>query len=148
MWEINSYSQYLCFLYSVLMGGAIGLLYDFFKIDRIIFKRSRWFIIFADILFWVISAFIFYSFAVVFSNGQVRGYLLFSSLLGFIIYKLTLSKLIVLIISPIKKASTFIKKLYLTLLDKINYFFNLILQKLRFIIKKLSPKKFDEEKDT
>lgn len=148
MWEINSYSQYLCFLYSVLMGGAIGLLYDFFKIDRIIFKRSRWFIIFADILFWVISAFIFYSFAVVFSNGQVRGYLLFSSLLGFIIYKLTLSKLIILIISPIKKASTFIKKLYLTLLVKINHFFNLILQKLKFIIKKLSPKKFDEEKDT
>lgn len=120
MWEINSYSQYLCFLYSVLIGGIIGVIYDFFKIDRILFKRSILFIIFEDILFWVISAFIFYSFSIVFSNGQVRGYLLIGCLCGFFTYKLTVSRLIIMMIFPLKKLSVVIKKFYSRLLDNIN----------------------------
>ncbi len=140
MWEINSFSQYLCFLYSVLMGGAVGVLYDVFKIDRIFFKRGTAFIFFQDILFWIISAFAFFSFSVVFSNGQIRGYLLFGFFIGFIIYRLTLSRLLMILVLPIKRASFAIRKLYLELLDKVNLFFRFAFEKTKNIFK-ISPVK-------
>lgn len=121
MWEINNTSQYLCFSYSLVLGAILGLIYDFFKIDRMIFNRNVFFILLEDILFWVISAFAIFSFSVVFSNGQIRGYLLFASFLGFIIYKLTISKLFTLMISPFKKISNMIKKQYLSTLKFLFY---------------------------
>ncbi len=129
MWEINSFSQYLCFLYSVLMGSSIGVLYDGFKIDRMIFKRGILFIVFQDILFWIISAFAFYSFSVVFSNGQVRGYLLFGCLMGFVIYRLTLSRFIMFLVIPLKRVSLAIRKFYLILLNKANLFLSFAFKK-------------------
>lgn len=121
MWEINSWGQYLCFIYSICLGGVLGLIYDFFKFDRIVFKRKNLLIFLQDILFWLISAFMFFSFAVVFSNGQIRAYLLFGSFFGFLIYRLTLSKLFMLITTPIKKLNSKIVKQYLKIVKKLNF---------------------------
>lgn len=121
MWEINSTGQYLCFVYSMCMGGILGLIYDFFKIDRIVFKRKKFIVFFQDIFFWLIAAFIFFSFSVVFSNGQIRAYLLFGCLIGFLIYRLTISKIFILIIIPFKKINAIIKKQYMKLVENLNF---------------------------
>ena len=141
MWEISSFSQYLCFLYSVLMGSGIGVLYDVFKIDRMVFKRGVLFTVFQDILFWIISAFAFYSFSVVFSNGQVRGYLLFGCFMGFVIYRLTISRFIMFLALPVKKASFLVRKFYLILLNKINLFISFAFEKLKNFFKIQAVKK-------
>lgn len=120
MWEISSNEQYLCFIYSMCLGAFLGLIYDFFKIDRNVFKRRKLTVVFQDILFWIISAFMFFSFSIVFSNGQIRAYLLLGSFLGFLIYRMTLSKILILIIVPFKKINFIIKKQYLKLLEKLN----------------------------
>lgn len=120
MWEISSYGQSLCFLYSMAVGGILGLIYDFFKIDRIVFKRGNIFVFLQDILFWIIATVIFFSFSVVFSNGQIRAYLLFGSFLGFLIYRLTFSKIIILISIPFKKIINIVKKYYSALINKLN----------------------------
>lgn len=134
MWEISSYNQYLCFLYSVAVGGFIGIIYDFFKIDRKIFKRGVAFIVFEDILFWVISAFVFFSFSVVFSNGQIRGYLLFGTSIGFTVYKLTLSKVVIMLILPIKKLTVIIKKFYLLFLEKTIFYCGFLYKKIKSVL--------------
>ena len=121
MWEINSAEQSLCFVYSICLGIGLGLIYDFFKIDRIVFKRRCLFIFFQDIIFWLISSFAFFSFSVVFSNGQIRAYLLFGCFLGFVFYKLTLSKIVMLFSVPYKKINNAAGNLYLNLLKKLNY---------------------------
>ena len=52
MWEISGYSQYVCFWYAIILGVALGILYDVFKFDRILFKRSKIFVFICDVLFW------------------------------------------------------------------------------------------------
>ena len=141
MWEISSLSQYTCFIYSMILGVELGLIYDFFKIDRIVFKRKSFFVFLQDILFWLIAAFEFFSFSVVFSNGQIRGYLLLGSILGFFIYRLTFSKIINLIIIPLKRLKNMLKKIYLNFINKIVYYTENITNKVKIFIKKFFTSK-------
>lgn len=141
MWEISSSSQYTCFIYSMILGVELGLIYDFFKIDRIVFKRKSFFVFLQDILFWLIAAFEFFSFSVVFSNGQIRGYLLLGSILGFFIYRLTFSKIINLIIIPLKRLKNILKKFYLNFINKIVYYTENITNKVKIFIKKFFTSK-------
>ena len=141
MWEISSLSQYTCFIYSMILGVELGLIYDFFKIDRIVFKRKSFFVFLQDILFWLIAAFEFFSFSVVFSNGQIRGYLLLGSILGFFIYRLTFSKIINLIIIPLKRLKNILKKFYLNFINKIVYYTENITNKVKIFIKKFFTSK-------
>lgn len=124
MWEISSYSQWMFFLYSLILGFIISLFYDVLRIDRAIFKRSNLTVFFEDILFWIITAFSVYSFLIIFSNGQIRAFILFGISLGFIICRFTISKLIFLVIRPLKKLTKTIRKNYLKGIDltlKISY---------------------------
>lgn len=136
MWEISSYSQYICFVYSIVMGCTLCVLYDLFRLDRALFKRSALYVFFQDILFWVISAFVFYSFSVVFSNGQIRGYLLFGTALGFIIFNLTFSRLFRFLIKPVKALIKIIKLKYLTMLEGLICYLQLLNKKFRNMFKK------------
>ena len=122
MWEISSYSQYICFLYSLVLGVSLGIVYDLFKLDRLLFKRSKIFLFFSDILFWLISAFLIFTFCVIFSNGQIRGFIVLGTLLGFVIYRLTLSKLIFLLVNPLKKLVKKLNNRYYKLIEKANDF--------------------------
>lgn len=121
MWEINSFNQYTSFLYSIIMGLALGIIYDLFKLDRNIFKRSTVYIFVSDVLFWVISAFVLFSFCIVFSNGQIRGFIILGALLGFMIFRLTLSRLFWYFFKPIKKIIQKLDKVYSNLLEKANF---------------------------
>ncbi len=137
MWEINSLSQYLCFLYSIIMGGAIGLIYELFCIDRVLFKRSAFFIFVQDVLFWIISAFVFFSFSVIFSNGQIRGYLLFGTFLGLVAFRLSFSRLFRLIVKPLRKLIKFLKVKYQDLLKKMLFYLEKCLNNVKKLIKKI-----------
>lgn len=138
MWEISGYNQYICFWYSIVVGLGLGFLYDLFKFDRTLFKRSKFFVFICDILFWIISAFIVFSFCVVFSNGQIRGYILLGCLLGFLIYKLTLSCIFFGLLFPTKKLIKVVNVRYCLVLEKIN----LYVSKFIFIVKKNTKKVF------
>ena len=41
MWEINNFNQYTCFLYAIILGALMEIVYDLFKFDRTLFKRSK-----------------------------------------------------------------------------------------------------------
>jgi len=137
MWEINSISQYTSFLYAIFMGNALGVIYDIFSIDRALFKRTVIFVFFQDILFWVISAFAFFSFSVVFANGQLRGYLLFGTLLGFLLFKLTISRLFWLLVRPFKKFICLLKIKYLNFLEKMVLYFKKAVHRIKRTFKKI-----------
>ncbi|MEE1025389.1 MAG: spore cortex biosynthesis protein YabQ [Acutalibacteraceae bacterium] len=108
----------MCFLYSVFLGCGICLFYDVLRIDRAIFKRSSLTVFFEDIFFWIIFAFCVYSFLIIFANGQIRLFILFGVFLGFILFRFTISKLIFLIVKPIKKLTKTISKGYIKLIEK------------------------------
>lgn len=45
-----------------------------------------------DMFFWIVSAFVTFIFLLSRTNGEIRGYVLISMLLGFVIWRITLSK--------------------------------------------------------
>lgn len=122
MWEISGYSQYICFCYAIFMGVVLGFIYDVFKFDRILFKRSMIFIFISDVLFWIISAFVIFSFCIVFSNGQVRGYIIFGSLIGFLIFKILFSRIFFWFLNPFKKITKSINLFYVLGMKNLNLF--------------------------
>lgn len=127
MWEISSLNQYICFWYSVIMGVGIAIIYDLFKFDRLLFNRSNIFIFISDIVFWIMAAFSLFSFCIVFSNGQIRGYVLLGSFLGFLIYRVTLSQLFFLLLKPLKKYIKLLSNHYRKILERVaSYISNLV----------------------
>ena len=87
--------QAIAFLWSAVLGGALGAVFDAFRILRILRRKNPWFLVFLeDLLFCFIAA---VATAYVFSRiyyGQVRLFLLVGQGLGFLIYRLTLGSLI------------------------------------------------------
>ena len=102
-----------------------------------LFKRSAFFVFIQDVLFWIISAFVFFSFSVVFSNGQIRGYLLFGTLLGLVAFRLSFSRLFRLIVKPLRKLIKFLKIKYQNLLEKMLFYLKKGLNNIKKLIKKI-----------
>lgn len=85
------YQAHVFFLMSIV-GFALGIIYDTFKIKRKIFGSL--FIFFDDFLFMIISSIVFVFSVFAFNNGILRWYEVFFLILGFIVYRITLSMLI------------------------------------------------------
>ena len=91
-------NQLIYFLKSVLLGAVLGLIFDAFKILRLFIKHNVVAIFVEDVAFCIISAVITYGFMVDISCGQIRIFILAGELIGLVLYKLTLSKLLVTLI--------------------------------------------------
>ncbi len=135
--ETLSTYQIQIFLYSCILGIILGLIYDCFKILRLITNLNKKYLIFLDIIFMSISAIITFIFLLALNFGQIRLHLILGELLGFITYKLTLSKLIIslskIIINFITTIANFIKqkllKPFAALILKIKSFILSFIQK-------------------
>ena len=87
------------FFIMLIFGMICAAFYDTFCVKRRIFsKKDSGFILFIDdFCFAVISTFLFLITTFVFNNGIIRWYEFLFTFLGFAIYKLTISKLILVI---------------------------------------------------
>lgn len=117
MWEISNSGQGNAFLMSVLLGAVLCVLYDLFRLDRIVFRRSTPVVFFEDILFWLIAAFSTFCLLILKTNGQVRAFVIIGIFLGFIIFRCTFSRLLTLASDPLKKAVKKIRKVYSKFVD-------------------------------
>ena len=113
-----SLNQLYIFLSFLVTGFVIGILFDIFRILRKSFKNIDWITYIQDILFWVLTAAILLYSIFTFNNGELRGYIFLSIILGIVIYLLTLSKYFILIwvkifkiiFYPLRVCINFIKK--------------------------------------
>lgn len=84
------------FLLSVVLGAALGILFDCFRVLRIVFppaaKRNA--VIAEDIIFWLIYGFCIFCYAAAYARGQVRFFIFFGSLIGFVLYIVTIGNII------------------------------------------------------
>ena len=125
-------NQSYLFLIFTLNGILIGFLFDFFRILRKIFKTANYITYIEDILFWILTGISIIFFLYKFSDGNLRVFIFIGLIFGFILYMLTLSKIIInifvhiinfiikilekifLIVKvPIKNIYNFLKKLIL-----------------------------------
>ena len=112
MFQVSQYQLMILLIYSALVGAALGLVYDIFRIFRVAFiaqqhpkeqprkvnKNSNffvWAIIFVqDIAFWLIAAVVTILFIFMVNRGQVRLFALSGQVMGFIIYFFTVGRVV------------------------------------------------------
>ena len=93
MWEINVADQTLTFMYSMCLGGLLCAFYDVFRAARKTGSYSFLLVFFSDIFFWVVSAFATFIFLISRTNGEIRGYVIVAETIGFLIFRISISKL-------------------------------------------------------
>lgn len=118
-------NQITTLLIFAITGIIIGILFDFFRIQRKIIKTFDFVTYIQDILFWLFSGIIVIFSVMKFTNGELRSYMVFGIVLGIIIYfsifskfimKISVSiiqfllKIISILLFPVKKFCKIIKK--------------------------------------
>lgn len=118
-------SQFNTVFIFFLTGICIGLLFDFFRIQRKVLKTCDFITYIQDILFWIVSGLIIIFVIMKYTNGEIRIYMVLGIILGILIYFLIISKYIMKIfvcilsfllniigklLFPIKKIYKIIKK--------------------------------------
>ncbi len=94
MWEISVSGQAVSCLYSLALGAILCVFYDFFRALRKVGINSYLSVFIGDMLFWLCSTVVVFLFLVSVTNGEMRGYILFFCLVGFIIYRFTVGRLL------------------------------------------------------
>ena len=123
----NNYEQLISFLYSIITGMSLGIIFDIFRILRKSFKTSDIVTNIEDIIFGIVSGIILLTSIFIFNNGELRLYLFLGIIFGIIIYMLFISKYFikinVAIINFIKKTIILITKPFIFLLKFIKKIF-------------------------
>ena len=112
---ISVSQQTMTFLQSLLLGAALGMLYDVFRILRLLIPSGKVISFVEDIVYFLLCGVISFAFLIAVNNGIIRAYLLAGELLGAVLYYFTLGKFIYRIAD---KIITLIKK-FLALLYRI-----------------------------
>lgn len=96
--NISLTNQAMVFWISVLGGAVTGVVFDFFRAFRKSVESGIVAVAIQDILFWLISAGVVFSFMYRFNNGEARWYIFCGMVLGAILYHNSISPLVVKLI--------------------------------------------------
>lgn len=106
-------NQTLVFLYACLLGAALSVVYDVFRLIRITAAMGRAVIIAEDIVYFIIVSAATFVFMLSFTEGIIRFYVILGELLGFILCHVTLGALIVKLLGGfIKLVKRFLKRIF------------------------------------
>ena len=97
MWEIDIEYQMLGLICSLPLGIITAFLYDVLRAFNKCFQPKAVTVFVIDFLYWLVLTVVYFMFFMVFSNGQIRLYVFFGAVAGFIFSRLTLSKIFVFI---------------------------------------------------
>lgn len=94
MWEIDNYDQVITFLLSLCLGAMCCALYDILRALRKVCLNSFLAVNLCDILLWIIYAFATFIFLISRTNGEIRGYVILGEAIGFVLFRISLSKIL------------------------------------------------------
>lgn len=141
MWEISNSLQLLSFARTLLLGVIICLIYDILRAYRKVYNFSHTEIFFQDVIFSIVTAFVVFLFLLGVTNGEMRGYVFFGLAIGFVISRLSLSRIwffvLRLILSMIKSIFSLMSSFIYRTFDKIEACVSTFFKKSRKTIKKL-----------
>ncbi|MBR3780276.1 MAG: spore cortex biosynthesis protein YabQ [Clostridia bacterium] len=139
------------FLLALGFGFILGILYDVFRTVRMIISDSPMFTFSMDVMYFLVCAFLFFSFNLVVDSGKIRLYVILGEALGWLIYYFSLGEISLRIsnatVSFARRALTAIFKPFLRLFNLLNSKFKKIALFSRKIIRKFKKKaKYDLQK--
>jgi len=131
----NNLEQLINFLYFIITGIFLSIIFDIFRILRRTIKTSDFVTNIEDILFGIITGIIVLLSIFLFNNGELRLYIFIGIAIGIIFYMLCISKyfikLNVTIINFIKKIIILLTKPFIILFKFIK---NIFLKPISFIV--------------
>ena len=143
--------QLIQFGIAALVGAALGVVYDVFKILRLIGLDFKVAVFVEDVLFFLIATVTMFSYYMQITDGKFRIISLIAAFLGFTVYSLTVEKVVFFVIkkvySLISKCIGFIyEKIILFVMRKIVFApmrkaVGFLSEKIINFFKKLLPKK-------
>ena len=99
--ELTFSQQTTAFLYSLIFGTAAGLFYDIFKIIRMTFCKSKISVFVLDLIYVLIVSLNLFIFSAAYMFGFVRVFVMFGSIIGFLVCRLTVGWLLSLVYCPL-----------------------------------------------
>lgn len=129
--------QLSVFLYSFGLGFLLGVLYDFFRMLRMIFPFGRTLTFIQDFLYVIICAFATFCFALVLNDGRIMFYIFFGEALGWIIYYFSVG---VLVMRAVNSAISSIRCLSRVIAAAIKRPLNFVFSKIKIATSKLGAK--------
>lgn len=134
MWEINNNLQVLNFLRAVIFGLIIIFIYDIFRAFCVNFTLNEKVIFVMDLIFCLILLPFIFFFLISTTNGEIRGYIFFGIFVGIFIWRVTLSRLnIILFRSIFGIIFRFLNLINIKINDIIKKFFSFFCKKLKNI---------------
>lgn len=119
MWEISNLSQLTGFAYSALFGCIFCLAYDILTASRTVVKPGVWAVFAEDIIYALICSPVAFCLLLAVTGGELRIFVFFGLLCGFVLFRLTLSRFFLFVF---EKAFAF----SVLIISKIKALFNLI----------------------
>ncbi len=134
MWEISNTLQAVDFSRAIIFGIVICAFYGLFAALRKIGFDSNLAVTFEDIFFILIVSPLIFLFLIATTNGEIRFYIGVGLLSGFFIFKITLFKVFVFILSKFLLLIMLVKDFFKKSVIKIINFFAVFIMKM---VKKL-----------
>jgi spore cortex biosynthesis protein YabQ len=127
---LSMLDQFDKFIIAAAMGVASGLLFDFTRIVRVIFKLHPDFLVrFEDVIYWLVVSFGMMQLILNFNGGELRWYLIAGLMGGMALYFAAISDFVV---SVLRSALRIAEKIIRTLVDIVVY-------PVKLVIKLLTP---------
>lgn len=131
--------QTFVFLGMALCGMCIGVLFDVFRVYRLLQRPKLLAVNISDLLFWILGGGVLYISLIYFNDGQLRWYVFVGLILGTILYFSLLSKLVIRIFVVISKIFMKILRFILKiLLTPLLFLYKIVVIPLYRVISKIS----------
>ena len=147
--EISLTDQMQGFYLACITGAVLGLLFDVFRIVRILLNCKKISVFFQDLFCMFVAGVATFLVALATNWGQIRFYMLAGEAIGFCIYFLTAGEITVrlakLICKILDKICCFLKRFFLLpivkMIKKVFHFFYKKWKNRKFILKKFRKQK-------
>lgn len=140
-------NQAYVFLATVYAGFIIGFIYDLCRMIRYIIKPGKWLTGMLDLIFWILIGLISFAFIFHINSGDVRIYNVFGFAVGWILYALILSPIIMKVMIFIYKAVVKVLKYIINIIIWPFCMIKKILTSFFHSLKKLTKKSHDKMKE-
>lgn len=127
MLELSIAWQTWVFLYSIALGGLLGLFYDFFRIVRVALPHRPLAVLLEDLVFWTVCTTATFTFFLCMDGGRIRIFLLVGEGIGFVLYYFTVG---VLVIGAAKRIIAALKWIF-------HQLYRLFVQPILFVVRKI-----------
>lgn len=106
--DFSNFWQIQTLGYAVLVGVILCLSYDVVRFFNKLTKPSTFVLAIVDIVYWIYAAVVTFCFFMLFSKGVIRLYAYFGFFVGFLVCRITLSKLFMLALNGLQSVVKFI----------------------------------------